>query len=146
MLSDGAEFAQIVKTPSTWKGRLRRGPNARAAGARPLAFKPQLEPIQLSANAPPPERSDPDTAAGEEVRMTDGHYECHAVCIGAFPAQRPCSIGQQGNGRSTPPLLSLRGSIFHANGAKVMDFMENYAFSWQAVLNTKFATAAFIAI
>ncbi|MHB0773136.1 hypothetical protein ACYCVF_31405 [Bradyrhizobium sp. 1.29L] len=62
--------------------------------------------------------------------MTDGHYGNQTVCIGVFPAQTTVLYpsGQQGNGRSAPPLLSLWGSIFHANGVKVVGFMENYAF------------------
>lgn len=42
-LSDGAEFAQIVRTPSGWKSRLRPQSQREEARGRPLAFKPQLE-------------------------------------------------------------------------------------------------------
>lgn len=78
----------------------------------------------------------------EEVRMT----ECHAVCIGAFPAQTTVLYrsARKWPFHTTPLVTS--GLHISRKSAKVTDFMENYAFSCQAVLNTKFATAAFIAI
>lgn len=48
-----------------------------------------------------------------EVRITDGHHECHAVCIGASPAETTMLYpsGQQGNARSAPSSLVTRPHI-----------------------------------
>lgn len=50
----------------------------------------------------------------EEAWMTDGHHECHAVFIGASPAQTTMLYpsGQQGNARPHHPLAPSEALYF----------------------------------